>query len=40
MKKLVLTILALIALFSALRAYTESVSPPGVVAASRPRRDR
>ena len=30
MKKLVLSILALIALFSALRAYTESVSPPGV----------
>ena len=30
MKKLVLTILALIALFSALRAYTESVAVPGV----------
>jgi hypothetical protein len=30
MKKLVLTILALIALFSALRAYTQPVSPPGV----------
>ena len=30
MKKLVLTILVLIALFSALRAYTEPVSPPGV----------
>jgi len=29
MKKLVLTILALIALFAALRAYPESVSPPG-----------
>ncbi|MGA2641489.1 MAG: hypothetical protein ABSG21_11390 [Spirochaetia bacterium] len=30
MKKLILTILALIALFSALRAYTEPASPPGV----------
>ncbi|MGO9310194.1 MAG: hypothetical protein ACLQDL_14390 [Spirochaetia bacterium] len=29
MKKLILTILALLALFSALRAYTESVSPAG-----------